>query len=55
LYVGDGAQLHLIDVQQGKLLKSISSSEAKALNDVTIGKNGQVFVSDIASGENFHL
>lgn len=55
LYVGDGAQLHLIDVQHGKLLKSISSTDAKALNDVTISKNGQVFVSDIASGKIFTL
>ncbi len=55
LYVGDGNQLHTIDVQQGKLLKSISSSEAKALNDVTISNSGQVFVSDIASGKIFTL
>lgn len=55
LYVGDGTQLHLIDLQQGKLLKSISSTEAKALNDVTIDKSGQVFVSDIATGKIFAL
>ena len=55
LYVGDGTELHIIDVKKGKLVKSISSKEAMALNDVSISKDGQVFVSDIASGKIFTL
>lgn len=55
LYVGDSTQVHIIDVKKAKLLKSISSKEAKALNDVTISKQGQVFVSDIATGKVFTI
>ncbi len=55
LYVGDGTELHIIDVKKGKLIESISSKEAMALNDVAISKEGQVFVSDIASGKIFTL
>ncbi|MGR7814361.1 carboxymuconolactone decarboxylase family protein [Lacinutrix undariae] len=55
LYVGDGTELHIIDVKKGKLIASISSKEAMALNDVAISKDGQVFVSDIASGKIFTL
>ncbi|WP_051224231.1 carboxymuconolactone decarboxylase family protein [Flavobacterium tegetincola] len=55
LYVGDGTELHIIDVKKGKLIESISSKKAMALNDVAISKEGQVFVSDIASGKIFTL
>lgn len=55
LYVGDGTELHIIDVKKGKLIESIASKEAMALNDVAISKEGQVFVSDIATGKIFTL
>ncbi|MDN3620684.1 carboxymuconolactone decarboxylase family protein [Polaribacter undariae] len=55
LYVGDGTELHIIDVKKGKLIASISSKEVMALNDVAISKDGQVFVSDVASGKIFTL
>lgn len=55
LYVGDGTELHIIDLKKGKLIESISSKEAMALNDVAISKEGQVFVSDIAGGKIFTL
>lgn len=55
LYVGDSSQLHIIDVKKGELLRSVTSKDAKALNDVTISKSGHVFVSDIATGKIFTL
>ncbi|MFC6268152.1 carboxymuconolactone decarboxylase family protein [Frigoriflavimonas asaccharolytica] len=55
LYVGDGTELHIIDVKKGKIIESIASKEAMALNDVAISKEGQVFVSDIATGKIFTL
>lgn len=55
LYVGDSSEVHIIDVKKQKLIKSISSKEANALNDVTISTEGEVFVSDIASGKIFTI
>lgn len=55
LYIGDGSSVHLIDIEKGKLLKSISSNEAQALNDVAIDENGLVFISDIATGKIFTI
>lgn len=55
LYVGDSSQVHIIDVKKQKLIKSITSKEAKALNDVTISNEGQVFISDIATGKIFTI
>lgn len=55
LYVGDGTELHIIDVTKGKVIKSISSTEALSLNDVAVSKTGQVFISDIAGGKIFTL
>ena len=55
LYVGDGSRVHVIDITQGKIVKSVSSSEAKGLNDVTIAQDGQIFISDIQTGKIFTL
>jgi len=55
LYVGDGKELHIIDVKKGKLLSSITSSDVVSLNDVVVSKSGQVFISDIAGGKIFSL
>jgi len=55
LYVGDGKELHIINVKNGKVLNSITSPDVVSLNDVVVSKNGQVFISDIASGKIFTL
>ncbi|MBT2160621.1 carboxymuconolactone decarboxylase family protein [Zobellia barbeyronii] len=55
LYVGDGKELHIIDVKKGKLLSSITSTDVVSLNDVVVSKTGQVFISDIAGGKIFAL
>ncbi len=50
LYVGDQNKVHIIDIKKGKLIKSLSTEGAMTLNDVAIGKDGQVFISDVMSG-----
>lgn len=55
LYVGDGKELHIINVKNGKVVNSITSPDVVSLNDVVVSKNGQVFISDIASGKIFTL
>ena len=47
LYVGDQDKVHIIDIKKGKLIKSLSVEGAIALNDVSISKSGQVFISDV--------
>ena len=51
LFVGDQNKVHIIDIKKGKLIKSLSTDGATTLNDVAIGKNGQVFISDIMNGK----
>lgn len=47
LYVSDIDALVIIDIAQAKVVKTIKFPEAKFLNDVTITKDGIVFVSDM--------
>ncbi|WP_375748999.1 SMP-30/gluconolactonase/LRE family protein [Vibrio sp. HN007] len=51
LYVVDGKQVHVIDVETGKVHQSIEAKDAAMLNDLTISEAGQVFVGDIAAGK----
>lgn len=46
LYVADNDRLVSIDVTTGKILNKLPIAEAKNLNDVAIGKMGEVYVSD---------
>lgn len=46
LYVGDLAEVVVIDVEKGEIAARIQVPGAKGLNDVTIDKQGVVFVSD---------
>ena len=50
LYVGDQNKVHIIDIEKGKLITSLSADGAMTLNDVAISKVGQVFISDVMSG-----
>ncbi|NIJ45483.1 quinol monooxygenase YgiN [Wenyingzhuangia heitensis] len=54
IYVVDQSQVHVIDLETGKMVKTIPS-EAKTLNDITIGKDGVGYVSDLATGRIFKL
>lgn len=47
LYVGDQDKVHIIDIAQAKIIKSLTVEGAIALNDVAISKAGKVYVSDV--------
>lgn len=47
LYVADMDELIEIDLKQAKVVKHYPAPNAKFLNDVTVCKNGMVFVSDM--------
>jgi hypothetical protein len=54
LYVADLTAIATIDISSGKLLNKIEIEGAKFLNDVTSSENGDVYVSDSATGK-IHL
>jgi sugar lactone lactonase YvrE len=47
LYVTDIDQLVEIDIKSGKILKKYEGEKARFLNDIAIGKDGTVYVSDV--------
>lgn len=47
LYVADMDELIVIDIEQAKVVNKYLAPNAKFLNDVTVCKNGMVFVSDM--------
>jgi len=52
LYVADQKQVHLINLDNGSIIKSYTDKEAGSLNDLTINqKTGQVFISDVPGGK----
>ncbi|WP_055445955.1 antibiotic biosynthesis monooxygenase [Lacinutrix mariniflava] len=52
LYVADQKQVHLINLDNGSIIKSYTDNEAGSLNDLTINqKTGQVFISDVPGGK----
>jgi sugar lactone lactonase YvrE len=46
LYVADIDVVVVIDIKQGKILEQIAVEGAQGLNDISIDKNGTVYVSD---------
>lgn len=52
LYVSDLNELVIIDIETAKIEKRILVETATFLNDVTVCKNGMVFVSDSRSEQN---
>lgn len=54
IYVVDVSQVHVIDIETAKIIKTIPS-EAKSLNDITIGKDGVAYISDLTTGRIFRL
>jgi DNA-binding beta-propeller fold protein YncE len=46
LYVGDMAEVVVIDIDKGTIAKRISVPGAKGLNDVAAGPGGAIYVSD---------
>jgi sugar lactone lactonase YvrE len=51
LYVADVSQLVTIDVSSGKVTNKLEIEGAKFLNDVTVDKAGNVYVSDSNTGK----
>jgi len=49
IYVADQTQVHVISVNTGDILRTLSS-EAKTLNDISLTPDGRVFVSDLSTG-----
>jgi sugar lactone lactonase YvrE len=50
LYVADIDRVVEIDVMTGKITKTFAVDGAKFLNDITVDKDGRVFVSDTGAG-----
>jgi SMP-30/Gluconolactonase/LRE-like region len=55
LYVADMANLVVIDIAKGSIAKTINVEKAQGLNDVTIDKNGVVYVSDSKAKQIFRV
>ena len=55
LWVADLGSLIVIDVKSGKIERTITVAGAQGLNDVTIDKNGVVYVSDSKNKQVFRL
>jgi hypothetical protein len=55
LYVADMEELVVIDVLSGSITKKIAIENAQGLNDVTIDKNGVVYVSDSRAKKIFRV
>lgn len=52
LYVSDINTLRVVDLTSGKIIENYPIEEAKFLNDVTVTKDGTVFVSDFSGANN---
>lgn len=50
LYVADISDVVVVDIKRGAIEKRIGVSGAQGLNDVTVGPNGVVYVSDSRTG-----
>lgn len=55
LYVADIDQVRVISLASGKITKSIPLEGSKFLNDITIDKKGNVYVSDTQNGRIYVL
>ena len=50
LYVADMQQVHVVSISQQRIVNSLIAPKAKMLNDITIGDDGSVFISDLLGG-----
>lgn len=55
LYVADITRVVVIDVPSGKVTRKIEIEGVKYLNDVTVSKSGQVYISDSGTGKIYTL
>jgi hypothetical protein len=54
LYVTDINRIHAIDIPKGKIIKTVKEQKAKFLNDIAISNSGNVYISDMMTG-NIHI
>jgi hypothetical protein len=55
LYVADLTRVAVIELNSGKVLKSVEIEGAQFLNDITVDKNGIVYISDSATGKIYKM
>lgn len=55
LYIADMQRLHIVNTDTGETLHSITASNSKMLNDVTVDRQGMVYVSDLLGGGIYRL
>ncbi len=55
LWVSDIDHLVGIDIKAGKIVRNIHIKGAKFLNDTAVGPNGEIFVSDMLTGNIYQL
>jgi sugar lactone lactonase YvrE len=55
LYVADVTRVVVIDVPSGKIINKIEIDGVKTLNDITVDKNGKVYISDSGTGKIYTL
>ena len=55
LYVVDYKFVRVIDTKTGEIIQNITAESVAMLNDLTVGKNGRIFVSDILGGKIFEV
>jgi len=50
LYVADMQQVHVVSLSKGEIITRFNAPKAKMLNDITIGDDGSVYISDLLGG-----
>lgn len=50
LYVADMKRLHIVDLENGEIVRTITEDNSVMLNDITIDDNGVVYISDLLGG-----
>ncbi len=50
LYVSDMQQVHVVSLSKGEIITRFTAPKAKMLNDITIGDDGSVYISDLLGG-----
>ncbi|WP_051221904.1 hypothetical protein [Neptunomonas japonica] len=55
LFVADMQTVHMIDIEQGNVIKQFTAPKAKMLNDITASADGVLYISDFLGGEIYQL
>lgn len=55
LFVADMQQLHIIDIEHSHLQQTLTATESKMLNDVSVDPQGLVYISDLLAGGIYRL